>query len=572
MSTPTHHPVTLRLETAAGTQEIRIAGADLRKPISDVLRRQGIPLNTRCGQRGLCDGCLVELVAGSLTKLTGEHETATGSQEQPVTLRGCEYAAAGSTPIALRVPDRSLLAYEPQVVSDFKLNIPRAHDPLWKAGQACTLSDGTPYPRRQVQRPLGVAIDIGTTTVAVLLVDLFDGSVRAKASAFNRQMHLADDVLSRINLCMTDATMLATMQKEVAQLTIAPLIKKALHEAQAHDEQVVCITAAANTTMLHLLAGVDPTSMGIAPFTPSFLDHRILDARKVGLPYDAQLHLLPGAAAYVGADLTAGAVASGWLYDEGPSILLDIGTNGEILLKHRDRMLGCATAAGPAFEGGGLLSGVRAGRGAVAHIDFHQAADAQLELVLDVIGAESHAKPAGVCGSAYIDYLAVCRRVGILSPTGRFTDDAAARLNGHLAQNEHGKALRLAYDAGKRSVLISETDTAKLLQAKAAIAAGVRILLKQVGLTAADVKTLYLAGGFGMHLKLDSAFGSGLLPGLRHDQVQLVGNTSLAGAYLALTDRSTIDAMAHVRDHMDIIELNLDPDFEMTYIDELSLP
>ena len=278
-----------------------------------------------------------------------------------------------------------------------------------------------------------------------------------------------------------------------------------------------------------------------------------------------QVHLLPSGAAYVGADLIAGALATGLAWDEGPTLLVDVGTNGEIILKTKDHLLGCATAAGPAFEGGGLRSGIRAGEGAISKIRI-QGDPAEIDAT--VIG---DTKPIGLCGSAYIDFLAQASRAGLLSETGRFVrgkidhlllDPAAEHLAIHFGRNGQKD----------KSVVIIETDVASLLQAKAAIAAGTLTLLEHAGMTPGDVKQLYLAGGFGVHLDHDSAIHSGLLPGFTREQLQVVGNTSLAGALLCLLDRNVLDEMAHISQRIEVIELNTVPTFEIAFIEQLTLP
>ena len=546
----------LELLTPDGEQTLALSPSETRLSIADLLRRRDVPLNTRCGERGLCDGCLVELVRGRLLTVAEGRSVAAGPE--PLELRGCEHRVDLSSEVCLRLPERSLLAHRPQVVDEFKLSVTAAHDPLRESGDA---------------RPLGVAIDIGTTTCAVMVVNLADGEMLGRATAFNGQLKFGDNVLTRINRCQTYPESIAEQQSAVAAGTLTPLVAEALQRAGRQIDEVSCATVAGNTTMLHLFAGVDPSSMGMAPFTPTFLEHRTLGGELIGLADNAPVHLLPSAAAYVGADLTAGALATGLLYDEGPSLLVDVGTNGEILFKHGDRLLGCATAAGPAFEGAGLACGLRAGQGAISHLDLSHP---PFGIDLDVIGngqPNSRVKATGICGSAYIDFLAEGRRIGLLTPTGRFTRDVVDGLGDHLTKyGDYGRALRLAYGQGKREIVIAEIDVAALLQAKAAIAAGIRTLMEQVSIATADLKTVYLAGGFGMHLRVPNAIGAGLLPNVKPEQVELVGNTSLGGAYLALMDRTALAEISRVGSQMELIELNLDPNFEMNYIEELLLP
>jgi uncharacterized 2Fe-2S/4Fe-4S cluster protein (DUF4445 family) len=432
----------------------------------------------------------------------------------------------------------------------------------------------------------GLAIDIGTTTVVVLLVDLGTGDIVDTASALNGQTRLGDNVLTRIQLCLNNPSMISRLQKAVASRTIHTLVLQLLNENEIDVGQLASIVVAGNTTMLHLLAGVDPGSMGTAPFTAQFLEHRVLSSHDVPLRLEKpsgpspepesestnakvrnapMLHLLPGAAAYVGADIMAGVLSSGMAYSPDTCLLVDVGTNGEIVLQHGERLLGCATAAGPAFEGSGLSCGIRAGRGAISHIHLDESSeDVQLEVIGD-------AEPIGLCGTAYVDFVAQAHRVGLISQTGRFTAEAIAN-DPRIREGKHSRRFLIATGRDEEPIHITELDIASLLQAKAAIAAGIVCLLQQVGLGSADVKTLYLAGGFGFHMDIENVIHCGLLPGFRPEQISMVGNTSLAGAYLALVDSSALDEIRAISARVETIELNLDPTFESCYIDQLSIP
>lgn len=523
---------TLKIKLREQIQSIQLLDDQQDMSLSQALGRHGLHLNTRCGHKGLCDGCLVDLhdCAGHVKRI-----------------KACEVKAGLIDADLISVPPRSMLAHNPQVVSNFKIKISWANNPI-------TTGSNVTAPA------MGVAIDIGTTTVALMLVELASGRVKGRASTFNKQMSYGDDVLTRINLCGTDPQMLAKLQAAVVHETIRPLLDQVIEASGSSFEQIACYTIAANTTMLHLLAGVDPTSMGVAPFTASFLDHREIPAQSIGLPGHATVHLLPGASAYVGADLVAGCLVTSQAYDPQVVLLVDVGTNGEIILKSGDQLVGCATAAGPAFEGSRLTSGMRAADGAIERISF---TDLHSPPTTGIIG-ELPAR--GVCGSAYLDFLSDARRVGLLNSSGRFIVDHPS-----LEPDDYGRRIRLAGDNGDR-VAITEVDIASLLQAKAAIAAGVVTLLDKVGLTASDVKRVYLAGGFGMHIDPASAVGSGLLPGFDPARIEPVGNTSLAGAYLAMLDRGILDELKHLARRLEIVELNLEPMFEMNYIEHLSLP
>jgi uncharacterized 2Fe-2S/4Fe-4S cluster protein (DUF4445 family) len=538
----------VHLHTPDGRHDLAVAGAEAAQPLSVVLARRGYPLNTRCGERGLCGGCEAELRAGSLCRIADGARVPAGASAR---VKSCQVRLGGGD-IELALPARSLMSHEPSVVAEFRLNIPWACDPI---------VPGARY---------GAAVDIGTTTVALLLCDLATGGVIAAASAFNAQIRFGEDVLTRIERCSADPDALGQLQRAVAVETIAPLLQDACRRAGVAPSDVGAMSVAANTTMLHLLAGVDPTPMGVHPFKPAFLEHRTYSPRDLGLEFGdsaAQVHLLPGPAAYVGADLAAGIVATGLLYDEGPALLIDVGTNGEIIAKVGDRMVGCATAAGPAFEGAGLTSGTRAVSGAIERVRLRTEPFAA---ELGIIGASD--RPLGICGSAYVDFLWEARRKGILQSNGRFDSAFCSRAGDAVQADSHGRKLRLHARGTSGPIWISELDIARLLQAKAAIAAGTSTLLHLLGTAPCDVKRLYLAGGFGFYLSLEHAIGCGLLPGFEPGQIQIVGNTSLGGAYLALNDRSLLDEMTTACHTMEAIELNLQPGFEDAYIDHLVLP
>lgn len=537
----------LYLETPEGDREIGLSAADFGMPLSEVLAHRGFPLNTRCGGRGLCGGCEINLKSGALRRTTDDTEVTEGDR-----LRSCQLQLVEGNNVTVSIPSRSLLKHEPAVVAEFKINVPWASDPI---------DSNARY---------GAAVDIGTTTVALILADLETGKVLAETSDFNAQIRFGEDVLTRIQMCYQNQSAVENLQDAVTVETIQPLLTQACDLAGIELKAVGVMTVAANTTMQHLLAGVDPSPLGVHPFKPVFLEHRSYSPSELDLSFggdDAKVHLLPGPAAYVGADLAAGLVATGMLYDEGPVLIVDVGTNGEIIAKVGDRLVGCATAAGPAFEGAGLTNGTRGVKGAIERIAIQSEPH---EIQLKVIGDDP--KPVGICGSAYVDFLWEGRRSGMLQENGRFEDEFLKSADSKVESDEFGKKLQLHARGASGPIWISEVDIAKLLQAKAAIGAGINTLLGLLGVTAAEVKTLYLAGGFGMHLSLDHAVGCGLLPDFKPEQIQVVGNTSMGGAFLALNDRSFLQEMQAASTSMESIELNLQPGFEDAYIDQLMLP
>ena len=546
MSQPPH--VSVELESGE-CRTFPITGD--QRSLADLLAAHGLPLNTRCGQRGLCRGCEVMLHEGSVT-------IETGGVTGPETVQACRARLTGD--VRIHLPARSRIEHRPQVGETFEIAVPYAHQPL--------------FPPVPGHRDTAFAVDVGTTTVVVLLVDLVTGEVLSRAGGFNEQIRFGDNVLTRIEAAREPEN-LAAMQRSIVMETIQPLLRLACERADRSLERIAGGTIAGNTTMLHLLVGEDPTPLGIAPFTPRFIAGRQVVASEImlaaeGLAPETPVQLLPGIAAYIGADITAGVFASGMVFDPEPSLLVDIGTNGEIVLQSGGRLTACATAAGPAFEGCGLRCGTRAREGAVSDLritlnPFH--------LETETIGKVPLARANGLCGSAYLDFLASARSGGLLNDNGRFIPSAWEGLPEQNRLADDGeRALRLTESNGAGALRVSEVDIALLLQAKAAIGAGIEILLETAGIRAADLGRVYLAGGFGMHLNVANAIAIGLLPGFREEQVRVVGNTALAGALLALVDRNTLEEMENLRAQVEVIELNLAEDFEDRYIDHLSLP
>jgi uncharacterized 2Fe-2S/4Fe-4S cluster protein (DUF4445 family) len=526
----------------SGLIEIEAAD-DPAVSLTDLLALRGHPLNARCGQRGLCRGCMVDLVDGELIDAGG------GKVAAGASVRSCRMRLPEGGRAVLRIHRQARISRAPQVGETFSIDVP------FELAPSVSAMPG---------KDTGFAVDVGTTTVVVLLADLETGEVLARAGDFSAQIRYGDNVITRIGAASSPVTRLE-MRRALVEETLAPLLQKACKRAARDVSRLAGGTIAGNTTMLHILADEDPASLGIAPFTARFLEGRILQSGDIGLGGAMPIRLLPGLSAYIGADITAGVHATGMTLDDEPSLLVDMGTNGEVVLCANGRLAGCATAAGPAFEGAGLSSGTRAQDGAVSRVRFGLD---PFRLEFETIGG----KPAlaGICGSAYIDFLSAARDCGLLRENGRFDRALWAGLPApHRIETADGFAFRLAGNDGPS---ISEIDIAHLLQAKAAIGAGIETLLAATGISAGEIGRVYLAGGFGMHVDVPHAIAIGLLPGFRAEQVRVVGNTSLAGALLALLDEAALAEMESLRGRIEVIELNLQPGFEDCYIDHLSLP
>lgn len=502
------------------------------------LGRAGIPLNMRCGGRGLCHGCEVEITAGTIPAISRSHgETGT--------IRACQVDTLGPGTVALNVPVRSALAARPQVQEGFRLGIPHALDPLHPQTTAA---------------PYALAVDIGTTTVVASLVDR-TGAISASASALNAQTRVGDDVVARMQRCFDDPDEVTHLQQLIVRETLDPLIGKVLATVGRGPESVAGITLAGNSTMLHLLAGIDPSPMANVPFAPAFLESRRFRAGDLGLAavgVDCPLVTLPGISAYVGADITAGILTSGMHYHPRRRLLIDIGTNGEMVLNVDGTLWACATAAGPAFEGCGLTNGVRGISGAIARI---RPSDDGERLTGEPIGTGRPRDAVGICGSGYIDLLAAARVTGLLDENGRW-----------LASHPQVKDGSFQLVPGNPRTRVTGADIALLRQAKAAIGGGIATLLESAGVAPDELEGVDVSGGFGFHLDRANAVAIGLLPAVPVDRITVWGNSSLAGAFLATVDRSLLDEMELIRNRVRVIELNDQPSFEDHYIDALALP
>lgn len=430
---------------------------------------------------------------------------------------------------------------------------------------------------------LGVAIDLGTTTLAAYLYDLLSGQKLAEASALNPQKHAGADVISRIEYALQDANHLPELQQNVVagirelieQLVIDP---KALASAavKALDPQdILLVTIAGNTTMMHLLAGLDPSGLSHAPFLPVSLKGEIVTAQRLNLKIHphAQLVLLPSIASYVGADITAGILAQ--QLDKSRKkenvLLLDIGTNGEIVLSGKAGLIACATAAGPAFEGANITFGMPAQVGA---IDLAIWSDHRLKM--RVIGP-MWTTVRGLCGTGLVALIAALLDAGVIDETGRLcaAEDSGYlphELSERLTTYEGQNAFRLSPESQETPVYLTQRDIRELQNAKAAIAAGVEILLKQAGLTYDDLDRIDLAGGFGSLINVTQAIRIGLLPESVQDIVRAVGNSSAAGAIQCLLDASKISRAEKIARKVRYYELSSNPLFSDLYIDAMMFP
>jgi len=415
----------------------------------------------------------------------------------------------------------------------------------------------------------GICADIGTTTVAVNLVDLTTGEIIAFASSANLQIQYGGDVISRI-IYSGEEEGLDRLKKSIVDGTINPLINKLILKNNVKRENIILCVFAGNTTMSHLFLGIDPANIRLEPYIPVFKECPELKAKDVGINVnpEAKVILLPNVASYVGGDIVSGILASGiWAQDEN-ILFLDLGTNGEIVLGNRDYLLSCACSAGPAFEGGEISCGMRAAPGAIESIKIDRET---FEPSINVLG---DIKPKGICGSGLIDLIAEMFLSGIIDSKGKISREVSSdriRYDEDLDVMEYVLVRdKDSYDG--RDITINEIDIDNLLRAKAAVYSGLSVLLNSAGLTLRDVDKIIIAGGVGSNLHIRNAINIGLLPDVDESKYYYMGNASLIGAYLCLLFQEARDKAKEISDSMTYIELSTFPSYMEEFIKACFIP
>ncbi len=591
--------------------------------ILEAAARAGITLNTPCGGQGTCGKCRVNLLAGETAPTGAEEAALTPAELESGMALACQRAVHGA--MTAEAPESSLLASFYQILMG-------SRDPLEKDAERPvtkryldlpppTLDDSVPDLDR-IQREIGpfepdldllqtlpkvlrkssfkgtavlapgkiigweagdttqslhaAAFDIGTTTLGGVLLDLHNGREAASASQMNPQTVFGDDVLSRILYAMKSRGACEELQATVVA-AINDLIADLASQAGIESEGIYAITFSGNTTMQHLLLGIDPSAMGQVPFCPGSGNSVTVRASELGVAIHprARAYVFPSIGGFVGGDTVAGLIATKIHESAQPALLLDIGTNGEICLwSEKTGLFSASCAAGPAFEGARISQGMRATSGAIEKVVFEDG-----DICCNVIG---NVAPVGICGSALIDATAVLLRLGVLLPQGLLLgpDDVPGHtppaIRRRLVARENGNAFMLASaeESGMgEAVMLTRKDLGELQLATAAIRAGVAILLERAGLKPLDIARVYVAGGFGNYIRRNNAQRIGLLPSaLPRERIVFAGNTALAGACLAAASaeaRYQAEAVARRTAH---IELSQDTAFHHEFVEGMYFP
>lgn len=481
-------------------------------PLQDVLFAHGVEFP--CGGRARCKGCRVRVTRGSLP-VTSEQEALLTREELDAGWR---------------------LACVSRAECDLTLELGQ-----W---EAAILADSSAF-EFTPREGLGVAVDLGTTTVVAQLLDLSNAHVLSVRAALNLQARAGADVMSRISFALAESGLrrLSTLIRR----QVGKLIDELLESARVPGRWVQAVAIVGNTVMHHLFCGIDVAPLAHYPFEPQRAGLEVFQARELGwkLKSDPPVRFLPCLGSFVGSDILAGVLATKLAESDSLVGLVDLGTNGEIVIGNRERLLFASTAAGPAFEGARISMGMRAATGAISAVKVDGG-----RLQCHVLG---NVAPRGICGSGLVDAVAAGLDLGLIHSSGRLRG-----LNGEW---------KLA-----PPVSLTQSDIRELQLAKGAIAAGIRILLQHWGAEARDLTRLYLAGAFGNYINRASARRIGLIS-FPPDRVQPAGNTALLGSKLALFNAYD-DAYnyASVRGRTEHVSLHADPQFQEIFVEEMNFP
>jgi uncharacterized 2Fe-2S/4Fe-4S cluster protein (DUF4445 family) len=572
----------------------------------------GLPIESTCGGRGTCGKCGVKVLEGEAELSLADYRHLPDKLDEGWRL-SCQCPINGpmtvEVPRLMKMPKAATMGVgrfvllEPNVVKRyFELSPPSLEDHRSHLARVLDAIEEEGYTRNHdwevlprvsramrtttnvtatlvgeylidvepgdtPDRMFGASFDIGTTTCVCTLVDLRNGAAVAVASTINHQTPFGADVIARMARAMQDDEDIAKLQG-AAVATVNELLGRVKEEAGVETDEIYEAVVAGNATMLHLLCGVNPESIALAPYVATFTEAQDLRADQIGFDMHplGWVALFPSIGAYVGADIVADIVATGLVRDPEMRLLVDVGTNGEIACGSAERSVATAAPAGPAFEGGEILCGMRATDGAIEGVTLTNG-----EVELQVIGGDEN-EPRGICGSGLIDIVAQLRLAGLLDDGGKMMSREEAEALGHplagqLIVRDEVKAFVLTGD-----VVLTQTDVRALQFAKGAISTGIETAMRALKLTSADLDEVMLAGSFGSYINPQSARVIGLVPPVPVEKIKAVGNTASEGAKMALMSFREREVAFEIPGIVEYIELSGEEDFNDRFIGNLGFP
>ena len=514
--------------------------------VGELLIRCGIYIDQPCGGTGLCGKCTV-IIEDVLPVPTSKEKKIFSKEELDSGLRlACQTKAYPGMKVSIPVQSSEGI----KVLDGFKDN---------GEGHRC----------RDNGLGSGIAVDIGTTTIVAYLVDIGTGMTLAASSAINPQTSYGADVISRISYIDDRPERLFELQKAVVK-QINNLIKELFSKTGRTHTKKDHIAVAGNTTMEHILVGISPESIGKSPFQPQFYDSLEFEAEELGITAErgVKVKLLPNIHGFVGGDIVSGIIYTGIHKSEDLSLLVDIGTNNEMVLGNKDFILCCSAAAGPALEGAKIKMGMRAAPGAIDSVRKNGSG-----MSITTIGDRP---PVGICGSGLVDAVSELLNIGVITQSGRFAEKE--ELEEYLFKRYKGeKGKDLSFTLAEEGeygnnpeVGITQKDIREIQLAKGAIATGAQILLDVAGKRREDIKNVYLAGAFGNYIDIENAVRISILPYVARERIHPVGNSAGSGACLMLKDPSLWDTAADIIKRAEHIELANHKDFQEIFIGNMS--
>ncbi|SMC20047.1 Uncharacterized 2Fe-2 and 4Fe-4S clusters-containing protein, contains DUF4445 domain [Desulfacinum hydrothermale DSM 13146] len=500
------------------------------------LARNGIFLRSDCGGKGVCRQCTVQ-------------DTDTGER-----MPACQVTVTED--LSVRIPSAARRALE----------VIRKPDLERAAKQLLRSRAGRVSPRER----WGAAVDVGTTTLAVYLSDRVEGRVLASTSLRNPQFLFGDDVMARISAVDQNPAVLGEMQAMVLD-AVAMALTSLAASVQLDPSNLCQITVVGNPTMIHIFWGVDPTPLGRHPYEPAFRDLRTDRASLLGWDSFAKTRVttLPLLSGFLGADTVACALALDLLHSAEGTLLVDVGTNGELLLKAGTQLLGTSCATGPALEGAAIGHGMPAVSGAVRHVEMNPDATLRWEVIRRDDGPDP--KPLGICGSGVLSAVAALYSSGIVQKDGRIDISKAPH---RILLDHKGIPSVILVDGSHTAlgtpILFTQKDVRAVQLAKAALRTGIDLLCRKAGIHAPSL--IHLAGTFGSHLGPKDAITIGMLPPVGTEKVRAAGNAAGLGALLALVDPDSVEELDRLAASTRVVELASHPDFQETFVSSLAFP
>lgn len=414
----------------------------------------------------------------------------------------------------------------------------------------------------------GLAIDIGTTTVSALIINMETGEILAKASSGNGQIRYGADVINRIIESQKPGGQLR-LQKAVIEETINPMVEQMCSSIGFSKKQIYRMCIASNTTMNHLFAGINADPLRMEPYIPAFFKTNSLFASDLGIDVNPDAHIIvaPNIGSYVGGDITAGTFVSMIWNKPEFSLFIDLGTNGELVFGNSDFLMSCACSAGPAFEGGDISCGMRATDGAIEACTIDKET---MEPTCTIVGGEGE-KPIGLCGSGIIDVISELYLAGIIDPKGKFIREGK-----RIKRDEYGTGsyvLAFEEEAGSvKDVEITEVDIDNFIRAKGAIFSAIQTMLTSLDFDVSMIENVYVAGGIGSGINMQNAVNIGMFPDIPQEKFHYVGNSSLSGSYAMLLSTESERKVYEIAQNMTYMELSTVPSYMDEFIGACFLP